>query len=1093
MADETITYNESQLAQYIGSSSRYTWRDALFSHPGYTDKKKAATFPIAHNSDLLALFTNILIPVESGFSTRYAINSCYRNPSVNGSPVGAGQHGKGQAADISCNQNIKMNKDMFEWIKNNNSIPYDQLIWEGSDPSTSDNPKWVHVSYNPSRATQRRQVLWTSDLKKYNPWTQQPNNASSGTPGPGTSSGTAPDQTAPKTEDEKKKMADAEDPEEAVKSANWEATLKRAAENQAYIEAGEVNAEWGQSAPGMPKDSDWISLKQYMLYLATRYTPQSVFPFIELIPCVTVDAAGAKYESDSGVPSEIEDKVTPNPKKFKDKLKAAKDKLAQVQALVQQKKDKVFEASQTESRDKVGIQASNNAAGISDLFNLDPFHEDFNFMGEPSEAGKLVKGLRNIGVRAYGQLVLSPGAVEGVPSKPGPIGFKDLEVQAGAQCENGIALITMSITDVQGNKFTDLNSPWSFIYDARPANVGGDFWFRYGWNIRLPDPAERGDRASQLFWTHPGWKTFGQPVRDFIMRSINPHNPIMILTQSINRMGMPSKDVNGQTMGMNYNMFDEGVIYNESEGVVTINRDPGYLLENYVKLSILNPELTVDDNGAITAKLNFRTTGAIAGSVPLVFASRTRLLAAAKSKLKLGDLILTVMFDSALSSYLSLQSDEERDKQIFAAGQRFGQLARTRQFEGLVYILGLEEGGNTGGINPDDIIINIDGDYKDAVINPDMKSEDTLIGWFRNVLEDNGMELNSAATGSGAGINAAWIITVTDDFEKEFYVPHTKPAGIVATNHDNALDIMLNEKDVFAYRFQGSLVTSLNIEKTEGDNALKIQADFDVSDMETSDSEDKQPLTLEGLKTKARSSASMDDRKRNLKILFSQLQTCKVTCICHPWIGPGKKVFVKGMGMFDGEYMVLEVTHSLGEDMMFKSEIKGGRILAKTDEFNTNVNAKTEAIANGDGNIASSATSAAEGGTEGAAGAATGPAGEKTKPEESGISDEEKKKQLDIYQAELDQIKADHESGSISDEEYRKRLSALSVKKSHYLEDNKFATKASPLSSTVSSSTSSAASGVVSSGNTVKAGPPPPGYGGSTGNGVRVIDKYSDY
>ena len=566
-------------------------------------------------------------------------------------------------------------------------------------------------------------------------------------------------------------------------------------------------------------------------------------------------------------------------------------------------------------------------------------------MGQPSESGIIVKSQRKVGVRVYGQLVLSPGAIANVPSKPGPIGFKELVVQAGAQCDNGIALISMKLQDVQGNKFTDLASPWSFIYDARPGNIGGDFWFRYGWQVRCPDPNDKASPTSRLFWSHPGWALFGEDVKNFIKNNLSPSNPCVMLTQAINGMGMPDPSISPDASSpMLYTLFDEGLIYNESSGTVTISRNQGFLLQNYVKLSLLNPELEVDENAAMTAKLNFRTTGAIAQSIPLVFARNTRLLAKTTRVVTLGNLILTIMSDMTIANFFVITDDEKRNNQIQTTNAYFKKIYNTREFGNLVYILGLEEGGNTGSIHPDEIILEIDDDYIKEILTPSKDSEDTIIRWFRNVLQDNGCELNSAATGSGAGINSAWVITVTEDYDKNNYVPLKKVTNSTKTKYVDVLDLVTSEKDVFSYRFQGSLVNSINIEKTETPNALKIQADFDVSDFETTKNADKKSsLTLEDLQTIFKPKSTLAVREKNLRILFSQLQTVKVLCMAHPWMGPGKRIFIKGMGFFDGEYLVLEVTHTLSNDLAFKTEFKAARMLLKDDKEEELNDAKQDA------------------------------------------------------------------------------------------------------------------------------------------------------
>lgn len=945
MAD--ITLNSNQLAQYIPGSSYWTWKNAIGSPQGYPTAP--ATFSATNYNNLKILFENILTPLDgSSYGGKYNINSCLRKG------TGKSQHLKGMAVDISHKEGIGNNKDLFLYIKDNpGTFDYDQLIWEGSDPKDTQYPRVIHISHDPDKTTQRRQVLWSPNYgTTCHPWDDKRLTGEDTSVAPqGSSEDKVNDQQITTKTGEEENSADAA----AVRT--WERTYQQALNNIASLEVSDVDVDWGQGVS--PKDSDWISLKQYLLYLGTRYMPQSIYPFVELIPALTLDEASEfSFESDGTVQKDIENKV--DVKDEKKEVEKRKQKLAKGKQKLKEFIDnqKLFRETQklppSISRTTVGTEAFNKASGISDLFNLDPFHEDFDFMGQSSEAGIIVKNQRRVGVRVYGQLVLSPGAIVGVPSKPGPIGFKELEIQAGAQCENGIALISMKLQDIQGNKFTDLASPWSFIYDARPGNIGGDFYFRYGWQVRCPNHRDISNPTSRLFWTHPGWKLFGDGIKNFIMSNLSPSNPCVMLTQAINGMGVPdpSQNPNGQGPVL-YNMFDEGLIYDENDGTVTISRNEGFLMQNYVRLSLLNPELEIDENAAMTAKISFRTTGAIAQSIPLVFARTTRKLIQSGKRMKLGDLLLAIVLDSTMSGFFTLKSDEKRAMQIKTTSDYFQNIVRTREFGNLVYILGLEKGGNTGSIHPDEIMLTIDDDYAKEILTPPLNGEDTIIRWFRNVLEDNGCELNSAATGSGAGINAAWVITVTDDYDTKNYQPLNKKTNENKTDYVNALDLMMSEKDVFSYRFQGSLLTSINIEKTETPNALKIQMDYEVSDFETYKSTDKKGLTLEDLQEQFNSKSTLFNRNRNLRILFSQMQTVKISCMAHPWLGPGKKIFVKGMGFFDGEYLILEVIHNLSNDMNFKSEIKAARILLKDDQEQLE-DAKQEAKQNSGQNISQS-------------------------------------------------------------------------------------------------------------------------------------------
>lgn len=90
---------------------------------------------------LKSLAENILQPLRNLYGGPIVVNSGFRSVSVNISIGGASnsQHCKGQAADLSCDDNNRL----FSLIRNN--LDFDQLIWEsGNDIS----PAWVHVSFN---------------------------------------------------------------------------------------------------------------------------------------------------------------------------------------------------------------------------------------------------------------------------------------------------------------------------------------------------------------------------------------------------------------------------------------------------------------------------------------------------------------------------------------------------------------------------------------------------------------------------------------------------------------------------------------------------------------------------------------------------------------------------------------------------------------------------------------------------------------------------------------------------------------------------------------------------------------------------------
>lgn len=688
-------------------------------------------------------------------------------------------------------------------------------------------------------------------------------------------------------------------------------TFEQIANNIENQELSDTTVSWGKKSSSS-EDSDWIGLKQFLLYLATRYTPQSVFPFIELIPEISIDPTG--YTSEGETPEDVTDNTTGKNSTNQNKL------LSSVKNAATKFQNQIAPGFSQE-RFNLTADVQNNANGIADLYNLDPFKEGINFIGEQSESGKKVFAQRGVGVRVFGQLVLSPSPVDGVASKPGAIGFQDLEIQAGKTADNGLTLIKMTLTDVQGNKFTDINSPWSFIYDVRPGNVGGDFWFRYGWQIRIPSPNDRDDPNSVKFWNHPGWAIFDGEngnLRNQIANQLVPGKNVVTLTQSINTES-------NYTAGT-LNLFDDGIIFNEENGQVTVSRN-NLDMSNYVKIALLNPELSMDDKGALHAALSFRTTGSIVFNFPLDFAIFTRNTLKKGRKITLGELILNVMVDVNNSQLLGVVDAAERNKRREYNEKNIKARATSRDFSNFLSIIGGEQGGNQDQIHPDQILLEIPKDQYKQLFTP-QNSDDkwTILRWLRTVLQENECELLSAATGSGAGINSTWIIATTLAADKLYSKPQqqiNRENELSNSPKQATIQTFIEEKDVFSYRFQGSLITSLNVEKTSTPNAASIAANNQVADLSSLDEvnnndEYNKPVTIA-------------DKKRNLTVVFSQFQNCTIECLAHPWLGPGKRIFIKGLGFFDGEYQILEVTHKLSGHK-FTSSILGARILKLNED-----------------------------------------------------------------------------------------------------------------------------------------------------------------
>jgi hypothetical protein len=932
---EKITLDQTQLRQYIPGSSNWTWYDALFSFPGCNrgpaDKlsRKVATITTKQYDNIIKLFTTIIEPLTTQYGNNFGLNSCLRGPH-NNTDVGGGAHGEGLAVDLNFRKYGQSGREAFCWIRAN--LPYQALIWEtrltGTPPPDGE-PGWIHVDiwdYGPGRPFV---AYYKNDVKQPNA-VFRCNGIDVPEEGKGSIVSDEHNTKTPGVKDSTNKSTSLNED----KPLGFNNTFRQIEADIGEVEAAESSAEWGttsQSAEAVKtgKTSNWLSAKQYLLYLCSRYTPQSLFPFIELIPAFTMDTPidantvnneliKEGYVKDGTIPEDVEQNVAAAAQNNKNKNKAKKAQ----QLLDQLKFISEVPPGYSPKRFETGRTALNKASLNTDLFNLDPFQEGYSALDQLSDSGKIVKNLRNLGVRVYGQLVLNPAAVDGVPSKPGAIGFTGLEIKAGNQSDNGLALISMTLVDVQGNKFTDINSPWAFIYDVRPGSIAGDFYFRFGWQIRVPNPQNiNTDKTAKLFWTHKGWAAFPE-LYEFFKTHIKAGRDTITLTQAINTR--PTGEITDGAE--NYALFDEGVSFDETNGTITVKRDLSFLESNYVKLSILNPEIEIDEKGAITATLNFRTTGAIAQTIPVEYAMTTKKLVAKATEMTLGDLLIAVMNDMANASFLVIRSAEERKKQHEAAAKAdYINATRTRNFDNLVYLVGPEDNGTTttGNIHPDDVRIKIKKKLVKQLYTRN-DSDMTLIRWVRNVLQANECELQSAATGSGAGINSAWIITTT---AKTTIVKQQRKTicNEQTTISGEALSILTSEKDVFSYRFQGSLVEKLSIQKTDSPNALSIQVDYTVGDLATFDG---QPDSLD---KKLSQPAKVSDRSRNLTVLFSQMQNVEINCLAHPWIGPGRKFFVKGTGFFDGQYLALEVTHKLDYNM-FTTNIKGARMLLANEE-----------------------------------------------------------------------------------------------------------------------------------------------------------------
>lgn len=86
-------------------------------------------------------------PIREWYGKPININSFFRDEAYNQSIGGAkgSQHCKGEAIDIDAGAD---NHLIWEWLVNNKSIIFDQIINE--KPDAKGNPSWIHITYKQS-------------------------------------------------------------------------------------------------------------------------------------------------------------------------------------------------------------------------------------------------------------------------------------------------------------------------------------------------------------------------------------------------------------------------------------------------------------------------------------------------------------------------------------------------------------------------------------------------------------------------------------------------------------------------------------------------------------------------------------------------------------------------------------------------------------------------------------------------------------------------------------------------------------------------------------------------------------------------------
>lgn len=886
----------------IGTSS-FKWRDVLYSKTakdldttaGLSPENKNALQYLQYNppqeviNNMIILIDNVVEPTKQMSGINFTVNSGYRHKTVNSKIKGSSNtsdHILGRAVDIET-PGKRQNAELFYWIRDN--IVFDQLIWENGNTTR---PAWVHVSF---RLNNNRNQVFAIGVK----------NAP-------TQAGISPIRNTINelpvggliTENQLAqpfavyKEVDSEQTEQIDNSklaldslfAEFEVALK----NQ---EAGFTESlKWGGKLNPAEK-SNWIGLKQYFIYLCTRFSPQSLVPFLELIPKYQLSQSNlsAVQESRIDVDDVIEEmtKVAGQnpPNNIRNQIINALRHLKQPIP------------GYNETRYNNNVKNTNRLNGKADLFKLDPFQNEFSELGVLSESGQSIFNKKKIGVRLFDQVLLTPEAGTNEINKAGAIGFTEVEIKPGSSASDGLSLISMTIVDVQGNKFTDINSPWSFIFDSRPGTESADFLFRFGWSLRFPNNSL--DPTYKKFWEHPGWKLFGGD---------------RIITEIQNQLKGDFRFVLTQSTGLS-DIFD-GDVFDSSQKISTkgiIEEDELQSRGSYMELSLINPQLSVGEDGSITAQLQFRTADQATRDTLLIQSESTKALCTEYNSFTLADLIIAVHNDFELANALTIHDPAARAKKINTVNTETFQRSETgRDLRNLVTVVGGFDIGRTAnsGINPDRIIINLQKKHVNRITSPDNKEK--LNKFLSDVLYDNDCVLLAIHMGSGTTVNTPFIITTTQSaaIEPESYISNSAP------DSNELIAQLQNDRDVLGFKHEASNIESISIASTDTPNAYTIELNHQVADL----------LNFDSGSYTERSPASVLNKKVNIIRLFSQLLCANATTMGMPWLTPGLYFYVKGMGFNDGIYTCMECTHKFHNDGKFTTEIVGNRVIYPLDE-----------------------------------------------------------------------------------------------------------------------------------------------------------------
>lgn len=544
------------------------------------------------------------------------------------------------------------------------------------------------------------------------------------------------------------------------------------------LELQQVDVSWG-SRVNASEYSDWIGLKQFLLYLIKTYTPHKMVPFVELIPKFTVEG-NAKLRAIDLNAGDTEN-------------------LSDIQT--------------SRYNDMVDVYNYLQDSGGIDIMTQDPFLDYLSY-GEDE---------RGLSLRTVGNLTFNAAGNTSTTSKPGGVGVKSIKVEMGDATHQGLSMVTIVMEDISGNKFLDPASPWSFILNKH--QYGGDFFFRFGWQVEFPPESKHHEDTGYKLWNHEGWKLFDTDLKKKIQSKLQTNNYTLNLTHSLREKSL---FYNGWQIvkGNDGNTgFVKELITNTEEANVY-----------YMSLNMLMPTIAVDPvTGSITATMVFQTTSDMANFMaPIQVSEWTKKLVkeAKNNTVSLYNLIIAFMNDN--ENHINSIEDEREKQKLLDSKAKKPKNDSPEERSQLIQVIPLEDykSGMIGLslIDPKDVNIVISNDRLKE-LEASSENNNTLWSWIISVTGDNHLR-QVPTSNSQSGTFNFLLDNGADKLSESGFTVLDANQVAQATGYLTQGDYqrLLSDDDVFSFRFQGTLIESLTIESTDEETLQSIDANVDQAE-----------------------------------------------------------------------------------------------------------------------------------------------------------------------------------------------------------------------------------------------------------------------